>query len=1428
MIPNTVEGKIVACILIGYLCVLLDSVLWHLAGFGQWVLGMSESWVAKLSRKPPDPTLHVQRQRRRKLLKVLGILQSLPVIVAKGHSVTVANMARVIKSHDWSPENSAALRDLLRETVDQSMLASVNAKYAVADTGCSKCATGEKGDFIPSTYKPLSAGKTMGGIAGSLPIQGIGTIRFEMLDIKGRIKVIEQEAYHIEGLPCRLIPPQKVMASRAEGNYCINGEDGGRFVYQDGTVIHTPLDEASGLPMMTLFFDVNATALSLERNYYSCVTEENNQNLTPTQKETLRWHARLGHAAMNTIRWLGKRGLLGSDSNKLSKATDTPLCATCQYGKQTRRPTGTTRTEIRPEARGGIQHDKLLPGQEVAADQFEVIKRGRQFTTGGKEPEREKFCGGTIFIDVATGYTRVYMQVSLGASETIKSKHKFEQEALEAGVVVRAYRTDNGIFTKEQFLNELIENGQGITVSGVGAHHQNGVAERAIRTTVTKSRTMLLHAMLRWPEQTSSDFWPMAMQHASYLVNIVPTFDEGWSPEEKFFRVLQTTNKFKVLPVWGCPTYVLHPTLQDMKKLPKWNSRSRCGQYLGWSTLHASNVALVRNLDTGRISPQFHVVFDNWFETVHLDEKEENAPVWDVIVTRSRFEANLDPADVADYRLEDEWLTKEELLERRAMADRVRHRPAPPPARRSEGDVPNGTPTNDNHSEPSPTMPLPATPPANDPVPPSPSPVSSPAPDRGRSSVADTPTEAVPPRRSQRARQAPNRYGYDGDGVAGYLELVDYIRELAKDNRQTAEGMVAYWTMLSMNPLDDTMDSFQPVWTPMALKAAKKKGNPDIPTYGEAMAGPHREMFEEAMKKEVQQLSEKGTWQGVIRSSLPGGTKVVPLTWAFRIKRLPNGDFDKFKARICVRGDLQDEDGETYAPVVKWTTIRAVLAFAIKHDLKTRQIDFSNAFVQADLPENEQIFVELPKGFAQKGVDTVLKLKKSLYGLVRAPFLWFHTLKDSLVNLGYVPSKNDQCMFVNPEERIIVLVYTDDCLCFGWDDVGLDELVANLRKRGHELDEQSITKNVYAYLGIELNMSGSTVELLQVGLTEKILRTVGMENCSPNETPAKEKPLTADQDGDPFNEDWSYPSVVGMLMYLVNTRPDIQFAVHQAAKYTHHPRDCHASAVKKICRYLAGTKNRGLRFSAKPTSLSGLLQVDCYVDASFAPLWELEEPMNPDGSKSRSGHVIRVDDCPITWCSRKQGETALSTTEAEYMALSMAMRELLWVRRLVEEIAMGFDVKYDRRARIWSKVFEDNQGAIAVANRPDLTARTRHLHTKYHHFKEHLGIDSNGNGIEIRYIDTKQQIADIFTKGLGNEDFKRLRDMLMGWTNGRNDRGREGELEFGDADWQEVRGKASRRTRVTGNSSNQSGGNRNVTNNPTGAKRWESMKDKKE
>ena len=199
-------------------------------------------------------------------------------------------------------------------------------------------------------------------------------------------------------------------------------------------------------------------------------------------------------------------------------------------------------------------------------------------------------------------------------------------------------------------------------MSSISAHHQNGVAENAIKIVVTKARTMMLHAALRWPNMTEKALWPLALSHAAYIYNRTPSQQTGVAPIKVWSRTKLDHHALRSLHPWGCPVYVLDPKLRDDGKLPKWEPRSRRGQYMGASPFHASTVGLVRNLQTGSITPQYHVVYDDFFETVHSGASEEPTE-WPDLVVFNRFRNEFD--EDSEPELGDDWLTPEELSDRR-------------------------------------------------------------------------------------------------------------------------------------------------------------------------------------------------------------------------------------------------------------------------------------------------------------------------------------------------------------------------------------------------------------------------------------------------------------------------------------------------------------------------------------------------------------------------------------------------------------------------------------------------------------------------------------------------------------------------------------------------------------------------------------------
>ena len=226
-------------------------------------------------------------------------------------------------------------------------------------------------------------------------------------------------------------------------------------------------------------------------------------------------------------------------------------------------------------------------------------------------------------------------------------------------------------------------------------------------------------------------------------------------------------------------------------------------------------------------------------------------------------------------------------------------------------------------------------------------------------------------------------------------------------------------------------------------------------------------------------------------------------------------------------------------------------------------------------------------------------------------------------------------------------------------------------------------------------MKTNTITLTQQGLIKKILKEAGMETCNGNWTPASTTPLGMDPDGPFMNASWYYGSIVGMLLYLSgNTRPDITFAVSQVARFTHAPRASHATAVKKILRYLSRTMDKGLIINP------GQLLLTVYPDADFSGLYNNDPFTSSTSAKSRTGYLIKLAGCPLLWKSQLQRTIALSTAESEYNALSQALRALLPLRELLFEFASAVQLSsiYRQvRAPFQAVLYEDNSNALSLA-----------------------------------------------------------------------------------------------------------------------------------
>ena len=485
---------------------------------------------------------------------------------------------------------------------------------------------------------------------------------------------------------------------------------------------------------------------------------------------------------------------------------------------------------------------------------------------------------------------------------------------------------------------------------------------------------------------------------------------------------------------------------------------------------------------------------------------------------------------------------------------------------------------------------------------------------------------------------------------------------------------------------------------------------------------------------------------------------VLPSTWAFCIKRFPNGLVKKFKARFCVRRDCQKEGidfWETWSPVVQWSTVRLMMTLAAKLDLCSAQANITAAFVHADLKPGERIFVQQPSGFQRDG-DLVLSLKRAVYGLQQAPCSFFRYLSRSLTSHGLVQSDLDPCLFIG--KHVIVVVYVDDLLFYSKSMTTIDSLISTLHDDGIWIRKEGSAEG---FLGddVTCDISSYCITLTQTGLTQHVVEALGL--CSRSSTalstPAESAPLPKDSEGAPASGVFNYAAIVGMLLYLSrHSRPDNAFAIHQCACYMFQPTQKHELALIRIRRYLKGTMDKGLILSPSDEA-----QIDCCPNADFAGLYGHKDSQDPHCVCSRTCFVILAFGCPVLWKSRLQTEIALSTMEAEYVALSTACKDLFPIVDMVQSLSSAVGLSCESVAQLHIKIHEDNVGALTLAGLEPrrMTPRSKHCAIKYHWFWEHVST----RRIQLVKVDTQNQFGDLFTKGLPFPAFSHLRSMLMGW-----------------------------------------------------------------
>ena len=565
------------------------------------------------------------------------------------------------------------------------------------------------------------------------------------------------------------------------------------------------------------------------------------------------------------------------------------------------------------------------------------------------------------------------------------------------------------------------------------------------------------------------------------------------------------------------------------------------------------------------------------------------------------------------------------------------------------------------------------------------------------------------------------------------------------------ELLLAHQSMLLEGGLTDRLDD---------MHAMKATADPDTLYYHEAMKEPDADKFKEAMLKEWVDQEANNNFSIIPISQVPEGKSILPAVWQMRRKReVSTGKIKKYKARMNLDGSRMKKgiDYElTYAPVVRWSSIRLALILSILNDWHTVQLDYVHAFPQA--PVEKEIHMKIPAGIQLvdgNNKDFCLKMHRNIYGQRQAGRVWNKYLHRILVEeLKFEQSKIDECVYYRG--GLIYLLYTDDSILASKDKSEIEVAIQDIERAGLKITIEGSLKD---FLGVNISArEGGEVHMTQPQLAKQIYEMMGFkENTKPRSIPApSSKILHRHADSHPHDGSFDYRSAVGKINYYEKcTRPDISYQAHQCSRFVTDPRVEHGTAMRWLARYIHGTADKGIIY--KPDQRRGL---EVFVDSDFAGNFDKNDLDNPDTARSRHGYILTYAGLPIVWKSQLQTEIALSTTEAEYIGLSNSLREAIPVMNLLKEMnEKGIDVNVTK-PKVHIKVFEDNAGAIEIAKEKKYRPRTKHLNVKLHHFRYYVDVTRE---ITIHKIDTKSQPADMLTKPLPEPEFVAHRHTVMGW-----------------------------------------------------------------
>ncbi|KAL8096136.1 hypothetical protein AgCh_037185 [Apium graveolens] len=877
-----------------------------------------------------------------------------------------------------------------------------------------------------------------------------------------------------------------------------------------------------------------------------------------------------------------------------------------------------------------------------------------------------------VIVDEFTRYTWVYFLHTKSETASILIDHVKHLDKLIKDSV-KILRSDNGTEFKNLIMEEFCKN-HGIKqeFSAPGTPQQNGVVERKNRTLIEAARTMLEEAKL------PTYFWAEAVQTACFTQNATLINKHGKTPYE---MVKNKKPNLKYFHVFGCKCFVLktHP-----EQLSKFDLKADEGIFVGYPL--STKAFRVYNLRTKVVMESINVSFDDKKITGLEDcidhdqlrfENEDSYSDTSSPDSLSPDTVNSDGLNsdvietVVTTSKEDAPMQGEHTQDIITSQEASEHTFGSSNSDSSSSDKPSTDSTENLNTE-------------------------------GSNSESIV---------SGGASENETEDSMNHGGASSSRENLPSARKWTKSHTPdliigNPEAGVRTRTGTSNECL---YNSFLSQSEPKKVEEALQDAD-----------------WVQAMQEELNEFERNKVWTLVPR---PKNRSVVGTKWVFRNKTDSDGIIVRNKARLVAKGYSQQEGidyDETFAPVARLEAIRIFMAYAAHKKFTVFQMDVKSAFLNGEL--EEEVYVEQPPGFVDsKHPDYVYRLDKALYGLKQAPRAWYETLAQFLLESGFNRGTIDKTLFYlnHGKDLLLIQIYVDDII-FGSPNDKLCKKFANLMQSRYQM---SMMGELSYFLGLQVKQSEEGTFICQSKYTRNLLKKFGMQDCSSASTPMA---TTTKLDKDTGNsvDITDYRGMIGSLLYLTASRPDIMFATCLCARFQADPREPHLTAVKRIFKYLKGTADLGLWYPRESD-----FKLIGYSDTDFAGC-KIDR-------KSTSGSCQFLGGRLVSWYSKKQKSISTSTAEAEYIAAGSCCTQILWMKNQL----LDYGLTYFK-----IPIYCDNQSAIAMTGNPVQHSMTKHISIRYHFIREHV----DEGTVELHFVPTDQQVADIFTKPLCEATFTKL------------------------------------------------------------------------